>query len=321
MRAFLVLFCIAFVIHVVLAGIILGEGFLLHWLFPSLDVGTSMLLSIGSLVATIVFIFQLVRTFVPVSRLLPTEAENEDDEDDEDEEDDEPEPPPGRRLSHRWSGRGTAGGADAVSTTAQGSREMGSGSVAQTGMVQPETSPPRCLSFFPLDNPGMAEGTTVALPPPRRPVRWLSAATMLCLGLGARWRASGSPPGTAAGPPDAAGPRAESAEEKPEQTAGPAEQVEFGMSLKAEGGGVENVTGTVTVPADWPHQQRVREVKRELPPGATMSYKIIEDVGRQMVVKIPLLPAGEEVLRGGHVRGPAAGDTSAGRGSRPAHQP
>lgn len=76
----------------------------------------------------------------------------------------------------------------------------------------------------------------------------------------------------------------------------PAEQrqVEFGMVLKAEGGGFRNLLGTVTVPADWPNQQRVRVVKQDLPPGATVTFKDTEDIGRQMAVKVPWLAAGAE---------------------------
>ena len=76
---------------------------------------------------------------------------------------------------------------------------------------------------------------------------------------------------------------------------GSAQQVEFGMVLKAEGGGFKNVSATVTVPMDWPNQQRVRVVQEDLPPGAVVSYKTVEDVGRQMVVKFPWLPAGQEI--------------------------
>jgi transglutaminase-like putative cysteine protease len=101
--------------------------------------------------------------------------------------------------------------------------------------------------------------------------------------------------GAAASPPDAKVSEAESPADKPDQQAAPAEQADFGMRLKAEGGGVKNVVGTVTVPADWSDQQRVRVVKQEIPPGATVSYKLIEDVGRQMSVKIPWLPPGKEV--------------------------
>jgi transglutaminase-like putative cysteine protease len=99
----------------------------------------------------------------------------------------------------------------------------------------------------------------------------------------------------AASPPHAKVSEAESSADKPDQEAAPAEQADFGMLLKAEGGGVKNVIGTVTVPADWPDEQRVRVVKQEIPPGATVSYKLIEDVGRQMSVKIPWLPPGKEV--------------------------
>ena len=81
------------------------------------------------------------------------------------------------------------------------------------------------------------------------------------------------------------------------------------MVLKAAGGGFKNLVGKVTVPADWPDQQRVRVVKEDLPAGATVSYRNIKDVGRQMAVKFPSLPAGREV-RGGDIRG--GGPTSSG---------
>jgi hypothetical protein len=70
---------------------------------------------------------------------------------------------------------------------------------------------------------------------------------------------------------------------------------EFGMVIEAQGGGFRNFSGTVTVPADWPGQQRVRVVEEDLPAGATVSYKKIEDVGRQMIVKIPNVPPGKEL--------------------------
>lgn len=76
---------------------------------------------------------------------------------------------------------------------------------------------------------------------------------------------------------------------------GTTEQAEFGMVLKAEGGGLKNVSATVTVPMDWPGQQRVRVVQEDLPPGATVSYKTVDDIGRQMVVKFPLVSAGQEI--------------------------
>ncbi len=75
----------------------------------------------------------------------------------------------------------------------------------------------------------------------------------------------------------------------------PRRKYDFGMIFQAQGGACKNVTGTVTVPADWPNQQRVRTVKENLPPGATISYRKIEDVGRQMAVHVPSLPAGRTV--------------------------
>ena len=69
---------------------------------------------------------------------------------------------------------------------------------------------------------------------------------------------------------------------------------ERGMVIKADGGGFRNIVGTRTVPMEWPDQQSVRVVKEELPPGATITYSTLEDVGRQMLVKIPFLAAGRE---------------------------
>ncbi len=102
MRSFLVLFCIALVVHVALGGIILAEGFLLHWLFPSLDVRTGVLLAAGILVASFVFFFQLVKTFVPMpsfAEALTETEEEEEEEDDEQEDDDDPDTRSGRHIS------------------------------------------------------------------------------------------------------------------------------------------------------------------------------------------------------------------------------
>ena len=74
------------------------------------------------------------------------------------------------------------------------------------------------------------------------------------------------------------------------------QQADFGMVLKAQGGSFRNIAATVTVPADWPNQQRVRVVREDLPRGATVNDKRIDDdVGRQLEVKIPWLAAEDEV--------------------------
>ncbi len=114
----------------------------------------------------------------------------------------------------------------------------------------------------------------------RRAGRWRLLAAVCSLAVGSRGAAQG--PATPAEKPSQAAPAA-------------SQQADFGMVLKAQGGGFKNLAGTVTVPADWPDQQRVRVVKEDLPPGAVVSYRKIDDVGRQMVVKIPWLPAGGEV--------------------------
>ena len=72
------------------------------------------------------------------------------------------------------------------------------------------------------------------------------------------------------------------------------EQFQFGTTFQAQGGGVKDVTGTVTVPADWPDQQRVRIVKEKLPPVAKVTYKQIQDVGRHMTVHVPFVRVGKE---------------------------
>ena len=92
-----------------------------------------------------------------------------------------------------------------------------------------------------------------------------------------------------------------------------AEQAEFGMLLKAEGGDVKNVDR---------HRDRPRRLAEPAAgaggqAGASarcdVSYKLIEDVGRQMFVKIPSLPVGQGGPGGGHLRGPAADGPSAWR--------
>lgn len=95
----------------------------------------------------------------------------------------------------------------------------------------------------------------------------------------------------------AAWPATRAAESPPPAAALPATSpgiytLDFGLLLQAGSGSFKNVQGCVTVPADWPHQQRVRAVKQEAPPGATISYKSLDDVGRQMLVRIPALPQG-----------------------------
>lgn len=66
-----------------------------------------------------------------------------------------------------------------------------------------------------------------------------------------------------------------------------------GMEVTADGGAFHRIVGTTTVPMDW-REQRVRVVKEDRPPGVSISYQTIDDVARQMVVKIPSLADGQQ---------------------------
>jgi hypothetical protein len=66
-----------------------------------------------------------------------------------------------------------------------------------------------------------------------------------------------------------------------------------GMVITAEGSAFRHVVGTVSVPADWP-DQRVRVVEEDISPGVSVSYQMVEDAARQMVIRIPNLAAGQE---------------------------
>lgn len=68
----------------------------------------------------------------------------------------------------------------------------------------------------------------------------------------------------------------------------------IGMVVTADGGGFRGIKGTVAVPMDWPPEQRVRVVERDLSPEVAVRYDTIKEVARQMIVSIPGLKAGEE---------------------------
>ena len=87
-------------IHLALVGVAIAEGFLLHWLFPRLDVNTGVLLGAGVTVASVVVFFKMFSLFMSIPSLAEAAAEAEEEmEDDEEEEDDEPDPPSGHHVS------------------------------------------------------------------------------------------------------------------------------------------------------------------------------------------------------------------------------
>jgi hypothetical protein len=77
-------------------------------------------------------------------------------------------------------------------------------------------------------------------------------------------------------------------------TLGPAhtQRWRLGMIVTASGGPCSRLTGTTTVPMDWPEQQ-VKVVAEDLSPGVTVSYKSF-GTAKQMIVKIAHLAEGQE---------------------------
>jgi hypothetical protein len=67
----------------------------------------------------------------------------------------------------------------------------------------------------------------------------------------------------------------------------------FGIIVSASNGTVGRLTGTTTVPMEWP-EQSVKVVDQDLSPGVTVSYRSF-GTAKQMVVAIPQVAAGKEV--------------------------
>ncbi len=67
-----------------------------------------------------------------------------------------------------------------------------------------------------------------------------------------------------------------------------------GFIFSAPAGPCRNIMATQTVPMDWP-EQTVRIVDQDVSPGVDVDYREIGDSAKQMVVKVPQLPAGAEV--------------------------
>jgi hypothetical protein len=68
----------------------------------------------------------------------------------------------------------------------------------------------------------------------------------------------------------------------------------LGMIVTAAAGPLSRLTGSVSVPIDWPEQQ-VKVVGQDLSPGVTISYKSYKNTARQMVISFPQLAGGREV--------------------------
>jgi hypothetical protein len=72
------------------------------------------------------------------------------------------------------------------------------------------------------------------------------------------------------------------------------QQVRVGCEVTANRGPCRGITATLPVPIDWPEQE-VRIVEEEVSPFCDkLDYRMVAGTVRQMLVKIPMLPAGEE---------------------------
>lgn len=67
-----------------------------------------------------------------------------------------------------------------------------------------------------------------------------------------------------------------------------------GIIVTAEGGTCRSVLGTAPVPIEWP-EQAVRTLEEEVSPTAHVTYQKLEGSVRVMVVKVPMLPGGQQV--------------------------
>jgi hypothetical protein len=70
-------------------------------------------------------------------------------------------------------------------------------------------------------------------------------------------------------------------------------QMQSGVIVSAAGGACRGIVGYTAVPIDWP-EQTVRIVAEDISPMAKVGYKIIDGTAKQMIVRIPNLPSGEE---------------------------
>ncbi len=72
------------------------------------------------------------------------------------------------------------------------------------------------------------------------------------------------------------------------------QKIKIGMIITASGGPIAAMTGTAPVPFEWP-EQKVTVAKEDLSPGVQkIEYKTLNAGVKQMIIKVPSLPAGQE---------------------------
>jgi hypothetical protein len=67
-----------------------------------------------------------------------------------------------------------------------------------------------------------------------------------------------------------------------------------GVLITAAGGPCTGILATVPVPTDWPEQQ-VRIDEEDISPNARVSYRMLDNGVKQMLIGIPSIPAGQTV--------------------------
>jgi hypothetical protein len=71
-------------------------------------------------------------------------------------------------------------------------------------------------------------------------------------------------------------------------------KIKCGVRITASGGPCKGIQATVPVPMDWPEQQ-VQVLEEDISPTVkNVTYRLVGGGARQMVVEIPMLPAGQE---------------------------
>ena len=68
---------------------------------------------------------------------------------------------------------------------------------------------------------------------------------------------------------------------------------QVGVKVRAVGGNVAGLFGTIPVPTDWPEQQVKVVAENVSPQVGSVTYRMVEGGVKQMVFQIPQIPAGE----------------------------
>lgn len=107
MKPLVTLLTVLVVAHLTLLALAVGQGYLLHWVIPSIDFPIAVLIGLVATVATTKVVLKIVGMMMSFPALADTEAsaddedEGADEPDDEDEEDERP-PSPSREFHIDW---------------------------------------------------------------------------------------------------------------------------------------------------------------------------------------------------------------------------